>query len=248
MSTKQITPEELALFKSYIVQVKYPAPGTQKADAKNAVTSAADYKAYPTAKNVPPSLKGNADQREKSISLPGYAGDVLKSDTNTREGKGVQTFANGTVHDGYFVGGSFAKGRVIDAEGTMITGGFINEKISGPGELKSSTTQYSGEFKNGAIFAKGILQWSSADNRQLKWSGITDKTLFVSGKFEVRLNDQLVQTVEGTFNVPSEGVSEPPKIKIVEETKDDAQRQMIPESKIKHSISKNSTPTRNNSP
>jgi hypothetical protein len=60
-TTKQITPEELALFKSYIVPIKYTTPGTQKADAKNAVTSAADYKAYPTAKNLPLSLKGNGD-------------------------------------------------------------------------------------------------------------------------------------------------------------------------------------------
>jgi hypothetical protein len=142
MSTKQISPEELALFKSYIVPVKYTVPGTQKADAKNAVTSATDYKAYPTAKNLPPSLKGNADQREKSITLTGYTGDVLKSDTNTRVGKGVQTFANGTVQDGYFLANSFVKGRMIDAEGSILTGGFVNEKISGPGELKSSSLQY----------------------------------------------------------------------------------------------------------
>lgn len=73
---------------------------------------------------MPPSLKGTADQREKSTTLPGYTGDVRKSDTNTREGKGIQIFANGTVQDGYFLADSFTKGRMIDAEGSMITGGF----------------------------------------------------------------------------------------------------------------------------
>ena len=102
MSTTQITPEDLALFKSYIVPIKYPSPSTDKKDSKNEVTTPSDYKTYPTAKNMPASLKGGADQREKSISLPGYTGDVLKSDTNTREGKGIQYFANGTVMDGYF--------------------------------------------------------------------------------------------------------------------------------------------------
>ena len=60
-TTKQITPEEIALFKSYIVPVQYPAPGNEKGDSKNPVTSAGDYKAYPTAKNMPPSLKGAGD-------------------------------------------------------------------------------------------------------------------------------------------------------------------------------------------
>lgn len=189
MTTNQITPEELALFKSYIVPVKYPTPGNTKADSKNPYTSAADYKAYPTAKNMPASLKGGADQREKSTTLPGYTGDVLKSDTNTREGKGVQTFANETVQDGYFQANAFVKGRLIDADSTIVTGAFKDEKVMGPGELKSKTMQYSGDFKEGAIFGKGILTWTSSDNRQLKWNGLTDGSQFVSGKFEVRLND-----------------------------------------------------------
>jgi len=53
------------------------------------VTAAADYKNYPTAKNIPASLKGSGDQRIKAANMVGYTGDVLKSDTNTREGKGV---------------------------------------------------------------------------------------------------------------------------------------------------------------
>jgi hypothetical protein len=85
------------------VPIRYPAAGDIKADAKNVVTSAADYKNYPTAKNIPASLKGSADQRVKATNLAGYTGDVLKSDTNTREGKGVQTYANGSVQDGYFL-------------------------------------------------------------------------------------------------------------------------------------------------
>jgi len=80
---------------------------------------------------------------------------------------------------------------LIDASGTIVTGAFKDEKIEGPGELKSSYAglQYTGEFKDGYLSAKGILYWTSADNRQLKWSGVTDGTTFLSGKFEVRLND-----------------------------------------------------------
>jgi hypothetical protein len=62
----------------------------------------------------------------------------------------------------------------------------------------------------------------------------------VSGKFEVRLNDSIVQTVEGTFNVPFEGESGPSETKStksveeVEETKDDTTVQSIPQSKHKN--------------
>ena len=65
--------------------------------------------------------------------LPGYTGDVPKSDKTIREGKGQQLHTNGTVFDGYFYENRFIKGRMIDTVGTMITGSFINEKISGPG-------------------------------------------------------------------------------------------------------------------
>jgi len=46
-------------------------------------------------------------------------------------------FTNGTVFDGYFQAGQFIKGRMIDSSGNIVTGSFINEKISGSGELKS---------------------------------------------------------------------------------------------------------------
>jgi hypothetical protein len=40
---------------------------------------------------------------------------------------------------------------LIDASGTIVTGAFKDEKIEGPGELKSSYAglQYTGEFKDG---------------------------------------------------------------------------------------------------
>lgn len=191
--TTQITPEELALFKSYQVSITYPDLPTQPGDAVNAVTSATDYKTYPTAKNVPASLKGGADSREKSSNvLPGYNGDVLKSDTSVREGKGVQMFTNGTVFEGYFQAGLFVKGRMIDAAGNTLTGNFASERLTGTGELKSQQVQYSGEFKDGVVNGKGILTWTSADNRALKFNGTIDPTQFVAGKLEVKLNDAIV--------------------------------------------------------
>lgn len=114
---KQLTADEQALFKQYMSDLKYPqGPNSQPGDAKNPVTQTPDYKNYPTAKNVPPSLKGGADQRIKATpgQLPGYTGDVLKADPEVREGKGVQYFTNGTVFDGYFKAGQFIKGRMYD--------------------------------------------------------------------------------------------------------------------------------------
>ena len=84
-----------------------------------------DYKPYPTAKNIPASIKGKADQSQKSEELPGYKGDVLKSNTAVREGKGIQYHANGTVFDGYFQADQFIRGRMIDAEGNQVTGTFV---------------------------------------------------------------------------------------------------------------------------
>lgn len=100
---------------------------------------------------------------------------------------------NGTVFDGYFQNNSFIKGRMIDSQGGLITGTFVNEKVSGSGELKSQGMAYSGDFKDGKLCGKGTLSWTSPDNRQLKFNGVTDGAQFVSGKFEVRLNDQIVQ-------------------------------------------------------
>ena len=105
MQPKQITPEELTLFKQYVQQITlitYPAKPTEKGPCVNPFTSAPEYKSYPTPKNIHASLKGGSDQREKS-NFNGYSGDVLKSDNLIREGKGIQTFTNGTVSDGYFL-------------------------------------------------------------------------------------------------------------------------------------------------
>ena len=77
------------------------------------------------------------------------------------------------MQDGYFQADCFIKGRMIDANGTIVTGAFKDDKITGPGELKAKSMTYSGDFKAGAI-AKGILTWTSHDNRQLKWNGIAD--------------------------------------------------------------------------
>ena len=65
------------------------------------------------------------DQRVKSSGeIAGYSGDVLKADLSVREGKGVQSFLNGTVMDGYFASNKFVKGRLIDSMGNQITGVF----------------------------------------------------------------------------------------------------------------------------
>lgn len=88
---KQLTPEEQSLFKQYMTTLKYPAaPSGDQGDSANSTTSVADYKSYPTSKNVPASLKGGADNREKSTGqIAGYTGDVLKNDPTVREGKGM---------------------------------------------------------------------------------------------------------------------------------------------------------------
>lgn len=96
---------------------------------------------------------------------------------------------------------------MIDTVGTMITGSFINEKLTGPGQMKSEGGMvYDGIFENGTLCGKGTLTWTSPDNRELKFSGIFDGKSFVSGKFEVKLNKAPVQTIEGVFNVSFIGV------------------------------------------
>lgn len=111
-------------FKEFIAHLKYPQPPNERGDGLNTLIDK-DYKPYPTAKNIPASLKGKADQSQKSEELPGYKGDVLKSNTAVREGKGIQYHANGTVFDGYFQTDQFIKGRMIDSEGNQVTGTFV---------------------------------------------------------------------------------------------------------------------------
>lgn len=81
-------------------------------------------------------------------------------------------------------------------------GAFIDEKLTGPGELKTQDMAYSGEFKDGKFSGKGTITWTSPDNRSLKYQGTTDGTQFLTGKFEVKLNDQVVQVMDGQFNIP----------------------------------------------
>jgi hypothetical protein len=120
-------------FKQFAVAITYPEPPSQMGDAANATVQAADYKPYPTSKNVPQVLKGSASNREKAQAgaIPGYQGDVSKSDTNCREGKGLQFFQNGTVFDGYFSNNTFIKGRMIDAQGCQLIGTFVDGKLQG---------------------------------------------------------------------------------------------------------------------
>jgi hypothetical protein len=82
MSTTHQTLQDL------VRQVNYPKAPTERGPGENSVLIM-DYRAYPTAKNIPASLKGKADQSTKSEDLLGYKGDVLKSDPKVREGKGL---------------------------------------------------------------------------------------------------------------------------------------------------------------
>ena len=70
--------------------VIFPQPPTAKGNGLNSIVDK-DYKQYTTtAKNCPASLKGKADQTQKSEGdLAGYKGDVLKSNLQSREGKGI---------------------------------------------------------------------------------------------------------------------------------------------------------------
>ena len=68
----------------------------------NAVTSAEGYKPYPTAKNIPNSLKSSSEKKAKSSELAGYEGEVLAKAPLIREGKGLQQFVDGSVQEGYF--------------------------------------------------------------------------------------------------------------------------------------------------
>lgn len=90
--------------------------------------------------------------------------------------------------------------------------------------------QYSGEFKDGVVFSKGILTWTSPDNRQLKWNGTFDGTQFGVGKLEVRLNDQLVHTIEGTFNLSFNDESEQNDVEETKENEPKAQSARVSES------------------
>ena len=82
MSADQISPENKQIFLSYLIEFQIPqTPTTPAGDGQNSTLQAPDYKNYPTGKNVPPVLKGGADQRVKSTNeIAGYIGDVLKAD------------------------------------------------------------------------------------------------------------------------------------------------------------------------
>ncbi len=72
--------------------------------------------------------------------------------------------------DGYFSSNEFIKGRLIDTNGNQISGSFLNQKISGNGELKSGSLIYSGDFKDGEICGKGTFTWTK-DDLQVKFAG-----------------------------------------------------------------------------
>lgn len=44
--------------------------------------------------------------------------------------------------DGYFQADQFVKGRLIDANGNILTGSFQNYKLTGTGDLKSNALNY----------------------------------------------------------------------------------------------------------
>lgn len=61
---------------------------------------------------------------------------------------------------------------MIDADGNMVTGNFVNEKINGPGELKTSGgLSVSGEFKDGELSGKCVVQWVFED-LSYKFNGV----------------------------------------------------------------------------
>lgn len=66
------------------------------------------YKPYPTAKNIPASLKNSNQKKVNTKDIPGggpiqgYAGEVLAADPTVREGKGLQQYIDGQVQEGYF--------------------------------------------------------------------------------------------------------------------------------------------------
>ncbi len=62
--TNLISSEDLTLFKSFLLPVRYPDQPTQLGDASNSTISASDYRNYATVKNVPQSLKGGAEKRQ----------------------------------------------------------------------------------------------------------------------------------------------------------------------------------------
>jgi hypothetical protein len=77
----------LTKFKSLLVPFTFPKISSEKGKASNSHVENGDYKRY-TADKVPSDI---SDQLENSNDLiAGFKGEVLKSDKNVREGKGLQ--------------------------------------------------------------------------------------------------------------------------------------------------------------
>jgi hypothetical protein len=61
---------------------------------------------------------------------------------------------------------------MIDADGNSVTGAFVNEKVNGPGELKTSGgLSISGVFKDGELSGKCVIQWVATDF-EYKFKGV----------------------------------------------------------------------------
>ncbi len=124
--------------------------------------------------------------------------------------------------DGYFSSNEFKKGRLIDSLGNQISGAFINQKLSGQGELKSSSLTYQGDFKDGEICDKGTFNWIK-DEFKLKFAGTSQDRTFVQGKFEVKKDSTVVSSFEGIFNVPFSTANTQPPSQLPEESKENVE-------------------------
>ena len=180
---------------------RYPTAPFGVSEVKNPAVAATGYKAYPTAKNVPPGLKASTDKRVKS-AFDGYTGEVLESDTSTREGKGTQCFQDGSVLDGYWQANLFIKGRLISPEGTTLAGGFKDSQLCGSGNLKAETWSYEGDFDQGSISGKGRLAWTSPLKFEVSYSGIVKNGEFKEGKLLISSGKTVIQSIEGIFDYP----------------------------------------------
>ena len=80
---------------------------------------------------------------------------------------------------------------MIDSDGNQVTGAFVDEKIHGPGELKTKEgLTVSGDFVEGELSGKCVVQMTF-NELQYKFNGVVSEKGW-DGKFEIKKGSDVV--------------------------------------------------------
>ena len=105
-----------------------------------------------------------------------YVGQIIGS--NTPQGKGVMTLANGNQIEGEWHSGNISKGKITMADGAHYEGEIQNRQMHGQGVLTSAEVgRYEGEFKNGLMDGQG--EQTQAGN---EYKGEFEDGIFIQGQ------------------------------------------------------------------